>query len=59
MPNAAGLSLTATATYTSMKNLGIVLVYINPVVIKANPDTPNSFLEITIFDKVKKLETTV
>lgn len=42
-----------------MKNLGIVLVYINPVVIKANPDTPNSFLEITIFDKVKKLETTV
>lgn len=40
-----GLSLTATATDSSIENLGKVLKNIHPVVIKAYPERPNIFLE--------------
>ncbi|XP_062577985.1 ATP-dependent DNA helicase Q1-like [Saccostrea cucullata] len=62
-PSAAHLSLTATATETSIESLGKVLQYINPVIIKANPDRPNIFLEKIVrppnINKVKKLDTII
>ncbi|XP_076108871.1 ATP-dependent DNA helicase Q1-like [Mytilus galloprovincialis] len=45
-PNAAHLAVTATATPSCIQSLSKILQYINPTIIKVNPDRPNLFLEI-------------
>ncbi|VDH94605.1 Hypothetical predicted protein [Mytilus galloprovincialis] len=44
--NAAHLAVTATATPSCIQSLSKILQYINPTIIKVNPDRPNLFIEI-------------